>query len=202
MAKRKTEYNPRLTKKINNLSRAFNKIDKNLYESTRGMDVYIGKVKTGINTITYETMQGEKTVRYDEIYKLSLDEQASLSRTLSEERYKLRTERALEQLKTKGKISWQFKRSLEEDNPELLKSIENLDQALKLNEPETIKDAFTEATSKMNEFDSWQDEAQSYFDYDRMGGDFLFAFYQPGKNSGFDQLNEFTWNAFKVIEGL
>ncbi|HPJ24201.1 MAG TPA: hypothetical protein PK113_04745, partial [Bacillota bacterium] len=125
MAKPKSEYfKPRTQKQIQNLSRAINKIDPELGKRVMGVQYAIRDVKMGINDFQYQINGQVKKVRYDQIQSLPRSEQASLLNQLSYDRYQLRQQRALEQIKAKGKISAQFKRSIAQQNKKLLDNIE------------------------------------------------------------------------------
>jgi hypothetical protein len=118
MAKKKKKIIPyfkaRITKRINNLSRAINKIDPELQNKTYSVEHSIQDIKPGINDVKYIKDGVETRIRYDQITTLPQREQASLLNKLSTDRYELRQERALEQLRTTGKISKQFKRSIKD----------------------------------------------------------------------------------------
>lgn len=199
MAKATSVFNPRIGKKINNLSRAINKIDPALGQKVLFAEFRIEDVEPGINTVKYRKNGVAEEVRYDEISKLSKSEQSSLLLKLSVDRYNLRQERAIQQLQTKGKISPQFKRSIEKDNPVLLKSITEVEKSLGDNNQDVIKEAFGEI-----EIDTvdWEDESAQFFEYKPGQEDNLFDFYRPGESGGFTELNQFTWNAFKVLRGV
>lgn len=194
-----TDFTPRLQKRIQNLSRAINKIDAELMNKAMSVEYTIENVKTGINDITYTRDGVTQRVRYDEIESLSTKEQASLLSKLSAERYELRQERALEQLKEKGKISTQFKKSIATENKKLLENILELEDKLAGSRPEAIAAEFQDLDIKVGE--SWFEEADSFFQ-SGMGTPQLFDFYRPGEAGGFTELNSFTWNAFKVLKGL
>ena len=184
---------------IQHFSRAINKIDKNVIESTLGMGIDIQNLKAGVTSVTYEKNGVEKKIRYQDIENLSEGEQASLGRMLSVERYNLRQERALEILQQKGKISAQFKRSLEQDNIQLLQSIQEFEEKFKGSDKEAIKEEFAKTDTIAGE--AWFEEADDFF----QGADGslnLFDFYRPGQAGGFKELNIFTWNIFKVEKGL
>ena len=65
--KSNTTYFPRLTKRINNLSRAINKIDPALGQKVMFADVRIEDIKPGINTVKYRENGVAQEIRYDEI---------------------------------------------------------------------------------------------------------------------------------------
>ena len=199
MAKRKTSFKPRITKRINNLSRAINKIDDSLKRGTIGIERTIQDIKPGINTVKYTIDGVQREVRYDRIEYLSKTEQGALGKQLSVDRYNLRQERALQQLREKGKISWQFKKSIEEDNPALLQSINELQETMKGSDPEAVAQEFSKQDLITGE--NWEMEADSFFQSGK-GTPELFDFYQPGTAGGFTELNIFTWNAYKTLRGI
>lgn len=200
MPKKKTAvFNPRITKRINNLSRAINKIEPALGDKLLFAEFRIEDIKPGINTVKYRKNGIAQEVRYDELENLSQEEQGSLSAQLKVDRYELRQERAIEQLQQKGKISWQFKKSLKKDNPVLLKSIEEVEDILEDNKTESIQAAFEEIEI---DTDLWEEEAADFFEYRKGQEDNLFDFYRPGETGGFTELNQFTWNAYKVLRGF
>ncbi len=199
MAKKTYDYKPRVTKQINHLSRAINKIDPNLANKPYAVEHSIGSVKMGINDFTYTKDGVLQKVRYDQITSLSQREQASVLNKLSQERYALRQQRALEQLKTKGKISEQFKRSIKEQNKKLYENIQEMEEMLEGNVANMIQEEFSEASIVTG--DDWFGEADSFFQ--KQGGTpELFDFYRPGEAGGFSELNAFTWNTYKVIKGI
>lgn len=205
MAKPKSEYfKPRTQKQIQNLSRAINKIDPELGKRVMGVQYAIRDVKMGINDFQYRINGTVKKVRYDEIQSLPRSEQASLLNQLSYDRYQLRQQRALEQIKEKGKISAQFKRSIAQQNKKLLENIEAFEDAFEDNTPEIIAEEFSEVEIITGE--EWFDEADSYFQLTSKDGKKrtpeLFDFYKPGEAGGFTELNAFTWNTFKVMKGI
>lgn len=201
MAKKKAVpyFKARVQKRINNLSRAINKIDPNLQKSVLGMGVVIKDIKAGINDISYIKNGREVKVRYDAISSLSQGEQSSLVKSLSVDRYNLRQERALSQLKEKGKISWQFKRSLEKDNPLLLQSIQEFEKKFEGSSKEAIASEFGQQEIQTGE--DWFGEADNFFQ-GKDGSPALFDFYRPGEAGGYTELNVFTWNIFKIERGL
>jgi len=199
MAKKPSVFNPRINKRINNLSRAINKIDPALGQKAIFADVRIEDIKPGINTIKYRKNGVAEEVRYDELENLTKAEQSGLLLNLSVDRYNLRQERAIQQLQQKGKISWQFKRSLVKDNPALLKSITEIEEALDGNGAEAIQEAFSEI--EIDTID-WEDESAEFFEYKKGQEDNLFDFYRPGESGGFTELNQFTWNSYKVLRGV
>ena len=186
-------YNPRLQKRIQNLSRAINKIEPSLGIGTAFGDYRITDIKPGINTIKYRKNGVAGEIRYDELQNLPKSEKASLLLQMQTDRNELRTERALQQLQTKGKISWQFKRSLEKDNKALLKDIENVADKLQLNDSELIKEEF-EKVDLITE--NWETEADSYLEYKPGQTENLDHFYHV---AGFEKLNQFTWNSYKAM---
>lgn len=205
MAKPKNEYfKPRTQKQIQNLSRAINKIDPELGKRVMGVQYSIRDVKMGINDFQYRVNGTVKKVRYDEITSLPRSEQASLLNQLSYDRYQLRQQRALEQIQAKGKISEQFKRSIQKQNPKLLENIEAFEDAFEDNTPEIIAEEFSDVEIITGE--EWFDEADSYFQLTSKDGKKrtpeLFDFYKPGEAGGFTELNAFTWNTFKVMKGI
>lgn len=196
-------YKPRTQKQIQHLSRAINKIDPNLQKKIMGVQYAIKDVKMGINDFTYTKNGVEKKVRYDEIQSLDRAEQASLVNKLSEERYQLRQQRALEQLQTKGKVSTQFKRSIAKQNPKLLENIEEFEDLVEGNVPNMIAEEFSQERIITGE--DWFDEADSYFQLTKDGQKNtpeLFDFFKPGEAGGFSELNAFTWNTFRVLKGI
>lgn len=200
----KKGYKPRITKQINNLSRAINKIDPKLGQRVMAVRHNIDDIRPGINDIKYMQNGIEKKVRYDEIAELPTSEQASLLNRLSEDRYNLRQQRALEQFKEKGKVSWQFKRSIERDNVKLLENIQELEELIGENKPEVIKEEFSGLNIQVGE--DWFKEADSFFQLTDANGKRntpeLFDFYRPGEAGGFSELNAFTWNTYKVMKGI
>jgi len=197
--KNTTVFNPRIKKRINNLSRAINKIEPSLSNKLLFAEFRIEDIKPGINTVKYRKNGVAQEVRYDELQNLSQAEQGSLVAGLRVDRYELRQERAIQQLQEKGKISWQFKRSLIKDNPVLLKSIIEVEEILLDSEKESIKTAFEEIDIDTIE---WDTEAADFFEYKPGQEDNLFDFYRPGEDGGFTELNQFTWNSFKVLRGI
>jgi len=195
----KGEFKPRIQKQIQNLSRAINKIDAELANKAMSVEYTIENIRAGINDITYIRDGETRKVRYDEIQQLSNKEQASLLGKLTADRYELRQERALEQLKEKGKVSTQFKKSIEFENKKLFENIRELEDKLEGSRPEAIAKEFADLEIKVGE--SWFEEADSFFQ-SGMGTPELFDFYRPGEAGGFTELNSFTWNAFKVLKGL
>lgn len=196
-------YKPRTQKQIQHLSRAINKIDPNLQKKIMGVQYAIKDVKMGINDFTYTKNGVEKKVRYDEIQYLDRAEQSSLVNKLSEERYQLRQQRALEQLQTKGKVSTQFKRSIAKQNPKLLENIEEFEDLVEGNVPNMIAEEFSQERIITGE--DWFDEADSYFQLTKDGQKNtpeLFDFFKPGEAGGFSELNAFTWNTFRVLKGI
>lgn len=205
MAKPKAEYfKPRTQKQIQNLSRAINKIDPELGKKVMGVSYAISDVKMGINDFQYRINGQTKKVRYDQVKDLTRAEQASLLNQLSYERYQLRQERALEQLKTKGKISEQFKKSIADQNKKLLENIKEMEEMIGENPPDLIRSEFEGAEIITGE--DWFDEADSYFQLtDKTGKKRtpeLFDFFKPGQSGGFSELNAFTWNTYKVMKGI
>lgn len=205
MAKPKSEYfKPRTQKQIQNLSRAINKIDPELGKRVMGVQYAIRDVRMGINDFEYRINGTVKKVRYDQIQYLSRSEQASLLNQLSYDRYQLRQQRALEMIQEKGKISQQFKRSIEKQNPKLLENIRTFEELFEDNEPEIIASEFSE--SEIITGEDWFDEADSYFQLTSKDGKKrtpeLFDFYKPGEAGGFTELNAFTWNTYKVMKGI
>jgi hypothetical protein len=197
------EFNPRIQKRIQNLSRAINKIDPGLAKKTMGVQYAIGDVKMGINDFTYTKNGVETKVRYDAIQDLDRYEQASVLNKLSTERYELRQERALEQLKTKGKISEQFKRSIKDQNKKLYENIQEMEQMLQGNIPSVIQEEFEGADIVTG--DDWFEEADSHFQMTKDGKKNtpqLFDFFRPGEAGGFSELNAFTWNTYKIMKGI
>jgi len=158
----------------------------------------------GINDLEYRMNGTVKKIRYDEITSLSRPEQASLLNQLSYDRYQLRQQRALEQIKEKGKISEQFKRSIAKQNPKLLENIETFEDLFEGNTANMIAEEFSEAEIITGE--EWFEEADSYFQLTSKDGKKrtpeLFDFYKPGQAGGFTELNAFTWNTYKVMKGV
>ena len=197
------EFKPRIQKRIQNLSRAINKIDPGLAKKTMGVQYAIGDVKMGINDFTYTKNGVETRVRYDAIQDLDRYEQASVLNKLSTERYELRQERALEQLKTKGKISEQFKRSIKDQNKKLFENIQEMEEMLQGNIPSVIQEEFEGADIVTG--DDWFEEADSHFQMTKDGKKNtpeLFDFFRPGEAGGFSELNAFTWNTYKIMKGI
>jgi hypothetical protein len=204
MAKKKKPipyFKARITKRINNLSRAINKIDPELQNKAFATSHAIGDIKAGINDVKYLKNGVDTKIRYDQIYTLPQREQASLLNKLSSDRYELRQERALEQLKTTGKISWQFKRSIEKNNPKLLENIQEMEFILQGNSAETIQKEFTDIDIKAGE--DFMEQADTFF---QTGPDMdtpeLFDFFRPGESGGFSELNTFTYNAYQILKGI
>lgn len=195
----KGSFTPRIQKQINNLSRAINKISPDLANKAFAVEYSIRDIKPGINDVTYIRDGVQTKVRYDQITTLSQKEQASLLNKLSSDRYELRQERALEQLKETGQVSRQFKRSIETQNAKLFENILELEDKLAGNKPEAIAKEFQDLDIKVGE--SWFDEADSFFQSGQSTPE-LFDFYRPGEAGGFSELNSFTWNAFKVLRSL
>lgn len=195
----KGRFTPRIQKQINNLSRAINKINPDLANKAFAVEYSIRDIKPGINDVTYIRDGVQTKVRYDQITTLSQKEQASLLNKLSSDRYELRQERALEQLKETGQVSRQFKRSIETQNAKLFENILELEDKLAGNKPEAIAKEFQDLDIKVGE--SWFDEADSFFQSGQSTPE-LFDFYRPGEAGGFSELNSFTWNAFKVLRSL
>ena len=185
-----------LQRNIQNLSRAINKIDPALKDNTRGVQHAIGNVKMGINDFTYTKDGITKKVRYDQITKLSISEQASLLNKLSEQRYELREKKAFESYKEKGTVSKSFLRTIEKDNKALAESIKEFQDTMKMGKEE-ISQAFKKVEYKQDVYG----EAEEFFQ--RGGSLEKYEFYDVwGTKTGFKQLNAFTWNAFKVMKGL
>lgn len=199
MPRKKASYQPKIQKRINNLSRAINKIEPSLTSKLLFDEFRIEDIKPGINTVKYRKNGVAQEVRYDELQNLSEGEKGSLNAALKVDRYSLRQERAIQQLQTKGKISWQFKKSLKKDNPVLLKSIDEVEDILEDNKTESIQAAFEEIEI---DTDLWEEEAADFFEYRKGQEDNLFDFYRPGETGGFTELNQFTWNAYKVLRGF
>jgi hypothetical protein len=197
--KQKKTFKPKITKRINNLSRAINKIDSELKNRVFGVQHQIADIQPRINDVVYIKDGVEKKVRYDQIENLSVTEQSSLLNQLSVDRFELRQERALQQLQEKGKISWQFKRSLIEDNPVLAQNIEELEDKFEGSTKEALQSEFSGLDITTGE--DWYDEADTYFQFGK-GSPELFDFYRPGEAGGYSELNIFTWNAYKVERGV
>jgi len=197
MAKTIKYFKARKTKRINNLSRAINKIDPNLKNRVSSVEYAIKDIKAGINDVTYIKDGIATKIRYDKITTLPQSEQSSLLNQLSEDRYGLRQERALEQLKEKGKISWQFKKSIQENNPELAKSIEEIEFLVGDNKASAIKELFQDIETEDQDIG---DVVDTFFQLE----DTLtkFDFYRPGESGGFTKLNIFTFNAYNAIKGI
>ena len=194
--KRKKGYLPNINKRIQNLSRAINKIPSGIQNKLYFAEFKIEDVEPGINSIKFRKNGVRQEVRYDEIENLPEREQGSLYASLSVDRYNLRQEKAAKQLQEKGKISWQFKRSLEQDNPVLLKSIEEFEEITEGATKEQIQEQFDDVG--IDTLD-WEMEAAEYFEY-KQGQEYrLYDFYKPDQpGSGFTELNQFTWNAYKI----
>ena len=188
-------YKARIQKEIQHLSRAINKIDPDLVRKTMAVEHAISDIRPGINTITYEKNGVEKKVRYDAIKSLNRSEQASLLNKLSVDRYELREKRALQQLKEKGKISWQFKKSIKEQNQKLFENIQEFEDKMQ-GKAENIQVEFEDLEIQVGE--DWLDESDDYFQSNK-GTPEMFDFYRA---HGFSELNSFTWNAYKIIKGL
>jgi len=200
MAKTKRKpFKPRITKRINNLSRAINKIEPDLKNKVRAAEFSIQDIRPGINDVKYIKDGIETKVRYDQITSLSIDEQASLLNKLSTDRFNLRQERALQKLKETGKISRQFKRSLIDDNPDLLKSIEQLEETVAGSQPEGIMELFSSVDIISGE--DFLNETDDFFQGPD-GTPELFDFYRPGEAGGFSDLNVFTWSAYQALKGI
>lgn len=197
--RKKVDYNPRIQKRINNLSRAINKIEPALGDKLLFAEFRIEDIKPGINTVKFRKNGVAQEVRYDELANLSQEEQGSLMAQLKVNRYELRQERAIQQLQEKGKISWQFKRSLVKDNPVLLKSIVEVEDVLSDSSYDSVQSAFEEIDI---DTDLWEEEAADYFEYRPGQEENLFDFYRPGEEGGFTELNQFTWNSYKVLRGF
>ena len=195
----KGSFTPRIQKQINNLSRAINKISPDLANKAFALEYSIRDIKPGINDVTYIRDGVQTKVRYDQITTMAPKEQASLLNKLSADRYELRQERALEQLKETGQVSRQFKRSIETQNAKLFENIAELEDKLEGNKPEAIAKEFEDLDIITGE--SWFDEADSFFQSGQSTPE-LFDFYRPGEAGGFSELNSFTWNAFKVLRRL
>jgi hypothetical protein len=195
----KGSFTPRIQKQINNLSRAINKISPDLANKAFSVEYSIRDIKPGINDVTYIRDGVQTKIRYDQIQTLAPKEQASLLNKLSADRYELRQKRALEQLKEKGQVSKQFKRSIETQNAKLFENILELEDKLQGNKPEAIAKEFEDLDIITGE--SWFDEADSFFQSGQSTPE-LFDFYRPGEAGGFSELNSFTWNAFKVLRRM
>jgi len=194
-------FKPRIQKQINNYSRAINKINPGLMNSTMSAEYSIKNIKPGINHVEYIKDGTATKVRYDEITTLSQKEQASLLSKLSQDRYELRQQRALEQLKTKGKISTQFKRSVETQNKKLFENIQEWENIANENDAEDIKFVFENLDIKQID-----EEADSYFQGDKESGEIdtptLFDFFRPGEAGGFSEMNSFTWNIYQQMKAF
>ncbi len=166
---------------------------------TYAIEYSISDIKPGINDVKYIKDGVETRIRYDQITTLPKREQASLLNKLSTDRYELRQERALEQLKTTGKISWQFKKSIAQQNKKLLENIEEMEEIMQGNKAEVIQSEFEGLDIISGE--DFYSEADSFFQ-SNMGTPELFDFYRPGEAGGFSELNTFTWNAFKILKGI
>lgn len=193
----KKGYIPRLNKRIQNLSRAINKIDRRIQDKLLFAEHRIEDIQPGINTIKYSKDGVRQEIRYDELEKLNEKEQGSLYASLTVDRYNLRQDKAAKLLQTKGKISWQFKRSLEQDNPALLESIKEFETITEGAGADTIKSEFEKVDL---DFMDWEQEAAEYFEY-KSGQEYrLYDFYKPDQpGTGFRDLNQFTWNAYKIL---
>ena len=188
-------YKPRLDKQIQNLSRAINKIDQRVKNKLFFADIKIEDIEPGINTIKYRKNGVRQEIRYDELQLLSENEQGSLYSELTIERYGLRQEKALNQLKSKGKISWQFKRSLEGQNTMLLENIEKFEQKVEGNTQEAIKSLFIEEDEFA--YEDYLEEVDDYFQEE--GTPLYFDFYHV---QGFKDMNKFTWSIYKTIRDI
>ena len=188
-------YKPKTQKQIQHLSRAINKIDEQVLSSTIGLDKKISKVEMKPTKITYNIDGKSKTIDYNDINTLSKSEQSALGQAMNIQRYELREQRVFEQLKEKGKLSWQLKRSFEKDNQDILQAIENFEK-LKLDKEE-IKSNLEDASYNIDFTDEFEKEFQ-----DR-GSDFLYDFYDVHETKqGFNQLNALNWNLYKYTRGL
>lgn len=198
MAKKKV-FKPRITKRINNLSRAINKINPDFKNRVSAVEFNIADIRPGINDVKYIKNGVEVKVRYDQIENLGQAEQSSLLGKLSEDRFELRQERAIAQLQEKGQISSQFKRSLINDNPELLSSIAEFEDQIAGSQKEGIADIFSGIDIISGE--DFLGETDSFFQGPD-GTPELFDFYRPGEAGGFSDLNTFTWNAYQALKGI
>ena len=198
-AKRKKAFKPRITKRINNLSRAINKINPDFKNRVSAVEFNIADIRPGINDVKYIKNGVEVKVRYDQIENLGQAEQSSLLGKLSEDRFELRQERAIAQLQEKGQISSQFKRSLINDNPELLSSIAEFEDQIAGSQKEGIADIFSGIDIISGE--DFLGETDSFFQGPD-GTPELFDFYRPGEAGGFSDLNTFTWNAYQALKGI
>ena len=199
MAKKKAIFKPRITKRINNLSRAINKINPDFKNRVSAVEFNIADIRPGINDVKYIKNGVEVKVRYDQIANLGQAEQSSLLGKLSEDRFELRQERAIAQLQEKGQISSQFKRSLINDNPELLSSIAEFEDQIAGSQKEGIADIFSGIDIISGE--DFLGETDSFFQGPD-GTPELFDFYRPGEAGGFSDLNTFTWNAYQALKGI
>jgi len=197
--KKKAVFKPRITKRINNLSRAINKINPDFKNRVSAVEFNIADIRPGINDVKYIKNGVEVKVRYDQIENLGQAEQSSLLGKLSEDRFELRQERAIAQLQEKGQISSQFKRSLINDNPELLSSIAEFEDQIAGSQKEGIADIFSGIDIISGE--DFLGETDSFFQGPD-GTPELFDFYRPGEAGGFSDLNTFTWNAYQALKGI
>ena len=196
-------FKARKTKRINNLSRAINKIDPAFKDKVSATEFSIGQIKAGVNDVTYLKDGIPTRIRYDKITTLGIKEQSSLLNKLNADRYELRQERALEQLKDKGKISWQFKKSIKEQNSVLFENIEEIETMIGDNKKDAIKKLF--ADLDVDEVEDIGEVADSFFQDGPDGiveTPDLFDFYRPGESGGFSELNTFTYNSYLAIRGV
>jgi len=186
-------YKPRTQKRIQNISRAINKLDKRLLNEMPNFQIRIEDVEPGINTVKYMQNGVRMEIRYSDLEKLGKEDQSALIHKLSVDRYKIQQQRAFEQLQTKGKISWQFKRSLEENAPELLKSIEKTEQQLIGNKADDIKNLFSDSNFE----EDWEEDLDVYFNDPLLDTPDKYEFYYE---FGFETMNQYTWNVYKKIK--
>ena len=151
-------FKARISKRINNLSRAINKIDPSLSKKALALEYTIKDIKPGINTVKYLKNGVETTVRYDQIVNLSRPEQASLSKKLMTDRSNLRMERAFKQIQEKGKISKQF--AIIAEYAEINKKIFNDILKLMLSQSDLVEkmtfSSFLNEGTKRNYWQSYQ----------------------------------------------
>ena len=198
--KKKSVYKPRTQKQIQNLSRAINKVPESTYNTLYALEHKVSALQMGFNDITYNIDGKIAKIKYTDIPSLPKSEQASLINQMRSQRNELRDQRAVEILKEKGKLSWQFKRSIEQDNPQLYSDIVNFETLMSDNSKENIKTAFQDVGVTTEE-----DFRKDFDDtYKLEGSSFLFDFYRPDLKGmgGFQNASSFNLSAFKVMRGM
>lgn len=174
-------------RRIQNLSRAINKIGVENIQKTFALDYKVTDIKPGINDISFKIDGKNMTVRYADLPNLSKSQQSSIVKALSVERYTERQKKAFQDLKEKGKISKSFERTIAKDNPQLLSDINNFNDVADDFDLENVDfksdiDALAEASEYLEE------DSSHKFDF----------FNVHGKKDGFSQLNAFTWSLYKA----